>query len=96
MRADHLQRLERCVRLVSSEPLRDKPALQKHAEQLEVLITSWGAPRIDTEIVDCLPRLKLIAHMAGSVKGFIDDVVWRRRGRFRQGPRACRPHARTS
>jgi phosphoglycerate dehydrogenase-like enzyme len=78
MRADHLQRLERCVRLVSSEPLRDKPALQKHAEQLEVLITSWGAPRIDTEIVDCLPRLKLIAHMAGSVKGFIDDVVWRR------------------
>ncbi|MCH8140422.1 MAG: hydroxyacid dehydrogenase, partial [Proteobacteria bacterium] len=30
------------------------------------------------EIIDQLPRLKLIAHLAGSVKGFLDDSVWRR------------------
>ncbi|MDA1075026.1 MAG: hydroxyacid dehydrogenase [Proteobacteria bacterium] len=78
MRSDHLQRLERCVRLVSHEPVRDKRALLDHADQLEVLITSWGCPRIDAELIDHLPRLKLIAHMAGSVKGFIDEVVWRR------------------
>ncbi len=78
MREDHLQRLDRAVELVAPEPFRDVVSLQNRREHVEVLITSWGCPRIDAESIDQLPRLKLIAHLAGSVKGFLDDVVWRR------------------
>jgi phosphoglycerate dehydrogenase-like enzyme len=53
-------------------------ALTDHRLQVEVLITSWGCPRIDQKVLQNLPRLRLIAHMGGSVKGFIDDLAWRR------------------
>lgn len=78
MREDHLQRLERCTTLMSREPFPDVTALADHREHVEVLVTSWGCPRIDGETIEELPRLKLIAHLAGSVKGFLDDAVWRR------------------
>ncbi len=78
VRDDHLQRLERAVRLISTTPFRDPQEIGDDMAHTEVLITSWGCPRIDAEIIDRLPRLKLIAHIAGSVKGFLDDSVWRR------------------
>ncbi|TDJ30663.1 MAG: hydroxyacid dehydrogenase [Gammaproteobacteria bacterium] len=78
VRDDHLQRLERAVRLISATPFRDPQEIGEDMAHTEVLITSWGCPRIDAEIIDQLPRLKLIAHLAGSVKGFLDDSVWRR------------------
>jgi phosphoglycerate dehydrogenase-like enzyme len=78
LREDHLQRLGRCVTLLQREPFRDVPSMAAHCDQVEVLITSWGCPRIDADTIARLPRLKLIAHLAGSVKGFLDDAVWRR------------------
>jgi len=78
VRDDHLQRLERAVRLISTTPFRDPQEIGDDMAHTEVLITSWGCPRIDAEIIDRLPRLKLIAHIAGSVKGLLDDSVWRR------------------
>lgn len=78
MRPDHLQRLKNVTRLISAEPFRSVGDLGDARESVEVLVTSWGCPRIDAEVLDQLPRLKMVAHMAGSVKGFIDDVVWRR------------------
>lgn len=78
MRDDHLDRLERSVALVSREPLRNLEALGTELARIEVLITSWGCPPVDEAIVDRMPKLRLIAHLAGSVKGFLDDVVWRR------------------
>ncbi len=78
MREDHLARLERAVALISREPLRDFSGPDGRLASLEVLITSWGCPPIDEYIIGRLPKLRLIAHLAGSVKGFLDDVVWRR------------------
>ncbi len=78
MREDHLARLERAVSLISREPLRNFSELDGRLSSIEVLITSWGCPPIDASIVERMPRLRLIAHLAGSVKGFLDDVVWRR------------------
>ncbi len=77
-RQDHLDTLARVCRLVSTEPFRSVEELEPHLASLDVLITSWGCPRIDADLVHATPRLKLIAHLAGSVKGFIDDAVWRR------------------
>jgi phosphoglycerate dehydrogenase-like enzyme len=78
IRPDHLQRLGSVTRLVSEETFRDFASLGDHLPRIEVLLTSWGCPPVDAAIIDQLPRLKLIAHLAGSVKGFLDDVVWRR------------------
>ncbi|MCZ6620169.1 MAG: hydroxyacid dehydrogenase [Gammaproteobacteria bacterium] len=78
VRDDHLHRLERAVRLISTTPFREPQEIGDDMAHIEVLITSWGCPRIDAEIIDKFPRLKLIAHLAGSVKGFLDDSVWRR------------------
>jgi phosphoglycerate dehydrogenase-like enzyme len=78
MRDDHLERLERAVDLVSREPLRQIEALGPELARVEVLVTSWGCAPVGADVVDRMPKLRLIAHLAGSVKGFLDDVVWRR------------------
>lgn len=78
VRDDHLDRLARTTRLISKAPFRDFETLEEHQARIEILVTSWGCPPINAAIIDRLPRLQLIAHLAGSVKGFLDDVVWRR------------------
>jgi len=78
LRDDHLQRLERICRLVSSSPYRSFQELLAQPGRVQVLITSWGCPRIDAEVVAAFPSLRLIAHLAGSVKGFVDETVWHR------------------
>ena len=45
---------------------------------VEVLLTGWGCPRIDAAALDRLPRLELIAHAAGTVKGHVDPACWDR------------------
>lgn len=44
----------------------------------EVLLTGWGCDRIDAAALDRMPRLRLIAHAAGTVKGHVDPVCWER------------------
>ncbi len=77
-RQDHMDALGRVCNLVSEVPFRDRDAIADYLGRIEVLITSWGCPRIDESLIDQAPRLRIIAHLAGSVKGFIDDAVWRR------------------
>ncbi|MEM7099593.1 MAG: hydroxyacid dehydrogenase [Pseudomonadota bacterium] len=77
-RPDHIDALTRVCSLVSDKPFKELDEFGDLLPQIEVLITSWGCPRIDDAVVEACPRLRLIAHLAGSVKGFIDDSVWRR------------------
>ena len=77
-RPDHIDALNRVCTLVSDTPFRSLEDAPDKLHQVEVLITSWGCPRIDNDVIDACPRLRLVAHLAGSVKGFIDDAVWRR------------------
>jgi phosphoglycerate dehydrogenase-like enzyme len=44
----------------------------------DVLLTGWGCPRIDATVLDRMPRLRLVAHAAGTVKGHVDPVCWER------------------
>ncbi|NIP16677.1 MAG: hydroxyacid dehydrogenase [Pseudomonadales bacterium] len=74
----HFERLRRAVNFIDEEPFPDLDAIGGALGQVELLITSWGCPRVDADSIARLPRLKLIAHLAGSVKGFLDDSVWRR------------------
>jgi phosphoglycerate dehydrogenase-like enzyme len=41
----------------------------------DILITGWGCPAIGRDILEIAPELKLIAHAAGTVKGFLSPDV---------------------
>jgi len=78
LRSDHVQRLKQCCRLLSDAPFRNFDDIGNDLSKTQLLITSWGCPRIDTDLLACMPQLKLVAHLAGTVKGFIDEQVWRK------------------
>ena len=78
LRDDHMARLDAACKLLGHHPVRSPLDLRDQCAHLEVMITSWGCPRITTELAARFPKLKLIAHMAGSVKGLVEEGVWRR------------------
>ena len=77
---DQRARLEELLDFLSPEPVRsfDNPALAPLLSRTEVLVTGWGSPRVNAAALAAMPRLKLIAHLAGSVKGHLDPLVWER------------------
>ncbi|MFB4278009.1 hydroxyacid dehydrogenase [Nonomuraea sp. MTCD27] len=44
----------------------------------EILITGWGCPRIDADVLAAAPRLRAVVHAAGSVKGHLTEAVFDR------------------
>ena len=44
----------------------------------EVIVSSWGAPRIDAAAIEAAPRLHTVLHTAGTVKSHISDAAWER------------------
>jgi phosphoglycerate dehydrogenase-like enzyme len=42
--------------------------------ETEVLLTCWGAPRLDEEALAALPKLRAVIHAAGSVKEIVTDA----------------------
>jgi phosphoglycerate dehydrogenase-like enzyme len=56
----------------------DDPAVRARLAGVEVLLTSWGAPRLTRERLDAAPALRAVLHCAGSVRDLVGDEVWRR------------------
>ncbi|MFK0335576.1 hydroxyacid dehydrogenase [Rhizobium sp. NPDC090275] len=77
---DHLlERLESLGRLLDREPLQtfaDERA-RRLLPETEILITGWGAPYVGRDVLSAAGGLKVIAHAAGTVKGLIDEEVFR-------------------
>lgn len=44
----------------------------------ELLITGWGCPPLDGAVLAHAPRLRAVAHTAGSVKGHLTEECWDR------------------
>jgi phosphoglycerate dehydrogenase-like enzyme len=47
-------------------------------EGAEILLTGWGAPRVDARALDLMPRLRAVVHAAGSVKFLVRPEVFER------------------
>ncbi len=45
---------------------------------VDVLLTSWGAPILDAEFLASAPNLKAVFLAAGSIKGIVTDEFWAR------------------
>lgn len=78
--AAQIERLASCCRLLDAEPLRDfaSARARRLLPEVEILITSWGCPLIDSAVLDRAPDLRAIVHAAGTVKAVIADAVWQR------------------
>ncbi|MGV9697344.1 hydroxyacid dehydrogenase [Streptomyces sp. NPDC003470] len=44
----------------------------------ELLVTGWGCPPLDAEVLRAAPRLRAVVHTAGSVRGHVTDACWER------------------
>ncbi|WP_199835860.1 hydroxyacid dehydrogenase [Streptomyces sp. TP-A0356] len=53
------------------------PAFAPALARAEVLITGWGCPHLDADILALAPRLRTVLHAAGSVRSLIGEALWR-------------------
>jgi len=54
------------------------PPVQARLAAVEVLITSWGCPPLDSDVLRHAPRLRAVLHAAGSVRGHVGQAVFDR------------------
>jgi len=73
-----LDRLARSCELLSREAITSfaAPEARQLLAEAEVLITGWGCPMITPEVLRAAPRLRLIAHAAGTVKFTVDPAAY--------------------
>lgn len=76
-RLERLRRLARVPDPVFTDDL-DDPALDDRLDTVEVLLTGWGAPRLDRARLDRMPRLKAMLHCAGTIRPQVSEEFWLR------------------
>ena len=72
------QDLDRIVDLHGEVLTPRAAALPASTADIEILITGWGAPRLDEATLAHWPRLRAVVHAAGSVKRLVTPAVWER------------------
>src|SRR5690606_16100655 len=77
--AEALGRLAACCEILSPQPLQSfaTPEAQPLLAHAEILVTGWGCPMLTPEALRTAPRLKLVAHAAGTVKFTVDPSAYR-------------------
>jgi phosphoglycerate dehydrogenase-like enzyme len=65
------EQIERLVDVADWTPMGtwDDPRADDLLARADVLVTHWGCPRIDATVLDRAPRLAMVAHAGGTVKG---------------------------
>ena len=59
--------------------------------ETRVLVTSWGLPRLGSELLERMPSLGLVAHTGASIRPFVTDEVFARGIRVTQAGQAMAP-----
>ncbi len=54
------------------------PAARAALAQADLLLTFWGCPPLDAQLLAAAPRLRAVVHAAGSVKGHVTAACWER------------------
>jgi len=47
--------------------------------QMDILLSSWGGPKLDEAFLQASPRLQLVLYAAGSIRGLVTPEFWARR-----------------
>jgi phosphoglycerate dehydrogenase-like enzyme len=56
----------------------DQETIKALLKDADIAVTSWGNTTMTSELLDCAPNLKLVAHAAGSVKSIASDELYER------------------
>jgi phosphoglycerate dehydrogenase-like enzyme len=56
----------------------DSPGARAALAGADVLLTGWGSPVVDGRTLELAPRLRAVAHAAGTVKGHVTGAVFDR------------------
>lgn len=74
-----MARLRQAAELDPTLVVRDftDPAAAGILARTEVLITGWGCPRLDTDVLKAAPELRTVLHAAGSVRSLVGDALWK-------------------
>ncbi|MCX4552277.1 hydroxyacid dehydrogenase [Streptomyces sp. NBC_01267] len=92
--AEVWQDLERAAELTVLDAHRDRAALAAALPGARALVTAWGTPRIDSELLDAADRLALVSHTGSAVAPYVTAEVFRRGIRVSQaGDEMARPVA---
>jgi phosphoglycerate dehydrogenase-like enzyme len=72
--------LHRLCRMLTPAPLQrlDDAAARAALAEATILVTGWGCPAIDDGVLAAAPKLRLIAHAAGSVRALVSPAVFAR------------------
>lgn len=71
--------IKACVTVVETHYTAD--SIQENLAVLEdvtILFSGWGCPRLDSTFLDHAPNLKAVFYGAGSVRGFVTPAFWER------------------
>ncbi|WP_410010415.1 hydroxyacid dehydrogenase [Phyllobacterium sp. A18/5-2] len=73
-----LSKIDDIGRILDQEPMTrfDDDRGKRLLAEAEILVTGWGAPVFDAATLASAPRLQLLVHAAGTIKGVIDDCVF--------------------
>ncbi len=76
----HIQRLRKVCEVPDAAPLSrfDSDRAKALLPRAEILLTGWGCPRIDEEVLSRAPALRAVVHAAGTVKGHVTEACWER------------------
>jgi phosphoglycerate dehydrogenase-like enzyme len=55
-----------------------EPRARRALAQAEILLTGWGCPMLDAEVLEAAPNLRAVIHAAGSVKHHLGPDFWAR------------------
>ncbi|MFC1260469.1 MULTISPECIES: hydroxyacid dehydrogenase [Streptomyces] len=54
------------------------PRARSVLADVDLLVTGWGCPRLDEDVLRAAPRLRAVVHTAGSVRGHVTEACWER------------------
>ena len=54
------------------------PARRGELADVQIILSSWGGPSLDTAFLAALPKLEAVFYAAGSVRGLVTDAFWQR------------------
>lgn len=76
-RAESVARLASVTNLLHPDPIADLHSVgaAQFLSDVEVLVTGWRSHTVDAQLRQRMPKLKLIAHLGGTVKGVLTQEV---------------------
>jgi phosphoglycerate dehydrogenase-like enzyme len=77
--SDRIEKLKDLLELTDgSSAMGNREQLLRLMPVQQIIVSTWGMPRLDDEFLDHSPELEAVFYAAGTVKGFVTDSVWNR------------------